>query len=167
MSNKFYSLLCVIALVLAPISANAGTMTVGQKIPLEIGFGAPFGSDLASVTYVFTWPSGFLELQPDSLAAATEIYETESAGVITGVFSGSARDGKVSAPMFKAIAPTLVDDNGNDVPINIDVQSVTAVDSKGKAYNVTVEMPEALVIKPEQERPVVVWRFHFGNPVGD
>lgn len=158
----FYSVVLVMALVCS--MAGATTLTVGDKVKLETGFGAPYTDDLASVTYSYSYDPAYLTLDPASLATAQDIYEVVDGGNIVGVFKGTAKDGVVSAPVFEAIAPTPSVD-GAATPTNITVNSVTAVNSKGKAISVQIEQPEPLTIVPQPEQTPVVWRFRF-VPVG-
>lgn len=153
-------------LALAPLAVFAGTLTVGEKVKLETGFGQAYTDDLASVTYSYTYDPAYLALDASSLAAAAEAYETHDGGLITGYYAGTARDGIVAAPVFEAIAATPEMD-GVQAGTNITVNSVTAVNSKGKAIAINVETPsEPLVIVPEPEQPAVVWLFRWA-PIAD
>lgn len=157
--NRSLVLLCTV-LALAPLAALAGTLIVGDSVKLETGFSAPFAEDLGSVTWEYEYDPTYLQLSPDSLAAAADVYENADGAVIKGKYSGLARDGIVAAPVFVAIAATPTVD-GVKASTNITIKSVSAVDNAGVPYNVIIDAPEPLAINEAPPRPTVGWLFRW------
>jgi len=104
---KFVMVAVVLALVFAPIAVFAGTLTVGDKVKLETGFGEAYAGNLESVSWSYRIYNQYLELDRDSLGAGDDVVEVIEGDVVSGVFTGTARDGVVSAPVFEAVGATL------------------------------------------------------------
>jgi len=162
---KFVMVAVVLALVFAPIAVFAGTLTVGDKVKLETGFGEAYAGNLESVSWSYRIYNQYLELDRDSLGAGDDVVEVIEGDVVSGVFTGTARDGVVSAPVFEAVGATPIVDGVRETT-NISEVTVTATSPTGKAINVQKILPEPLAIEPAPEEPTLVWIFRWA-PVAD
>lgn len=140
--------------------AAAGTLQVGDKVKLETGFGEAYVGNLEQVSYAYKYYNAYLALDESTLGTGDVVESVTEDGVVTGVFTGTARDGIVSAPVFEAVAATPIVDGVRETTSIFDV-TVSAVSPSGKSINVQKVLPEPLSIEPEPEEPTISWLFRW------